>query len=95
MSGFVVERQPKGKKKSTKTGPLVEDAYTALRKKPTSDPARVDITVAHSQDFGAIKVSASVTLYCDQDEATINKAGELAFTKARELMEDSWRELTE
>lgn len=94
MSGFVIERQPKGKKKSTKVGQLNEDAYATLRKQKSDDPARVDITVAHSQDFGAVKVSASVTLYCDQNEATINKAGELAFTKARELMEDSWRELT-
>ena len=94
MTGFVVERQPKGKKKSTKTGQLTGDVYAGLRKNKAEDPARVDITVAHSADFGAVKVSASVTLYCDQNEATINKAGELAFTKARELMEDSWRELT-
>ena len=105
MSEFTVERKPANGKASTKTGTLgatpkrakaavQEDPYDALWTNRTVDPARVSINISHSEDFGAIKVSANVTLNCDQNEPTINRAGELAFLKARELMEDSWAEIT-
>lgn len=54
--------------------------------------ARVNMGVSESLEFGAVKVSASVTLTCDQNEKKINKAGELAFKKSLELVMDGFRE---
>ncbi len=53
--------------------------------KPVS---RVSITVGASEEYGALKVSATVSLECPQHEACINLAGETAFQKARELVND-------
>ena len=50
--------------------------------------ARVGMTVGTQYDFGRIKVTAHVELECDQLERAIERAGELAFTKALELMTD-------
>lgn len=55
--------------------------------------AHVTMSVGFSKEYGAMKVSASVSLACDQNEKSINKAGERAFDKAAELVEDGWREL--
>lgn len=54
--------------------------------------AKVTISLGRSLPYGEVKVSASVTLVCDQNEVTINRAGEIAFLKAQELVEDCWRE---
>jgi len=76
----------------SETGQITGDAYTKLLSKGAKDPARVAIGLSESLDFGSMKVSVTVSLACDQREAVINKAGELAFAKALELLRDSWAE---
>jgi hypothetical protein len=73
-------------------GQIVGDAYSKLLSKTAKDPARVAISLSESLDYGSMKVSATVSLACDQNEPTINRAGELAFGKALELLRDSWAE---
>lgn len=89
MSDCTVERTP-GKKTSKV---LKEDKYKSLITNPTAPSARVNISLSQSAEFGAMKVSASVTLSCDQNESTINRAGGLAYEKAYELLVDGWNEL--
>lgn len=85
-------RSSKGEKSDT--GQLKgDDQFEALWKNRSVEPARVSISVSEGMDYGALKVSATVSLSCDQDETTINKAGELAFYKALELVRDGWGEL--
>lgn len=76
----------------TEAGQIVGDPYKKLLSKTTTDPAKVAIGLSEGLDFGAMKVSVTVSLACDQNEPTINKAGELAFNKALELLRDSWGE---
>jgi hypothetical protein len=52
--------------------------------------ATVSMSVGRSLEYGAIKVTSNVSLQCDQDEATIDRAGELAFRKACEFMNDGF-----
>lgn len=56
--------------------------------------ASVACTLAATQpgSYGG-KVSFMVSIRCDQDEAKINKAGELAFSKAAELCNDALKVL--
>lgn len=61
---------------------------------PGAIHSTVGFTVGSSQDFGKMKVVAYMTVTCDQREATINHAGELAFMKAVELFQDGFRILT-
>ena len=88
-----VETASKAGETST-TIQLKEDKFASLWSKKDSRPATVSISVGEGMDYGALKVSATVTLACDQNEATIDKAGELAFYKALELVRDGWSELT-
>ena len=74
-------------------GQLVEDKFSKLWSDRTKTPAKVTIGVSEAMDYGAMKVSATVSLACDQNEPAINQAGELAFYKAVELMRDGWSEL--
>jgi hypothetical protein len=85
-------KNSKGEK--AEAGQLVEDKFEALWKKRDVDPARVAVGVSEGMDYGALKVSVTVSVACDQNESTINKAGELAFYKALELMRDGWGELS-
>lgn len=71
-----------------------DDKFEALWKNRNVEPARVALTVSEGMDYGALKVSATVSVSCDQNETTINKAGEVAFYKALELVRDGWAELT-
>ena len=50
--------------------------------------ARVTTTYGRGLPYGEEKVSVTVTIACDQNEATINKAGEVTFLKALELVGD-------
>jgi hypothetical protein len=93
MNDFRVDRVPQVKGKKGTRGQLVEEKYDALWSKKDQQPARVSMGVSQSAEFGSIKVSANVSLACDQTETAINKAGELAYTKAYELMTDGWNEL--
>lgn len=74
----------------TKSGQLNDDKFKALITSTESTLARVSISVGESMNYGALKVSSTVTLNCDQNEVCINKAGELAFYKALELMQDGF-----
>jgi hypothetical protein len=92
MSGsYTTTRTPKppGKKK-TKNGVLATDEYNALWLDKSTQPATVSMSVGRSTEFGVVRVSASVALQCDQTEGSINRAGELAFNKACELVNDGW-----
>lgn len=50
--------------------------------------ARVNMNVGTSHDFGNVKVGASVTIDCLQNDATISMAGECAFMKSLELVNE-------
>ena len=52
--------------------------------------ATVSMSVGRSLEYGNVKVTANVSLQCDQDEGTIDRAGELAFRKACEFMNDGF-----
>ncbi len=78
----------------SEAGQIKEDKFEALWKNRGTEPARVSVSVSEGMDYGALKVSATVTVSCDQNEATINKAGELSFHKALELVRDGWSELS-
>lgn len=93
MNEYSVDKVPKVKGKAGTRGQLTGDRYSALWSKKDQQPARVSMGVSQSAEFGSIKVSANVSLACDQTEASINKAGELAYLKAYELMTDGWNEL--
>ena len=72
-------------------GELMTEEFRALVTDLTLPLARVNMSVSQSLEFGSLKIGASVTLTCDQNELTINRAGELAFHKARELVHDGFR----
>lgn len=84
-------KSSKGQK--SEAGQIVDDKFEALWKDRSVEPARVAVGTAEGMDFGQLKVSVTVSVACDQNEASINKAGELAFYKAVELMRDGWKEL--
>lgn len=83
-----------GRSPITKSGQLTDDQFRSLVTDPTGVLARVSLNVGESENYGALKVGATVTLTCDQNEVTINRAGELAFYKALELMKDGYKEMT-
>lgn len=81
----------KAGKKTTDAGDITGDKFANLLTRYDGAPrARVNMGYSESTEFGANKVSASVTLECDQTEAAINKAAELAYLKAREVVDDGW-----
>ena len=82
---------PKGR--HSESGQIVEDAFAALWKKRTIEPAKVAMSVSESIEYGAYKVSATVSVACDQNEPTIDRAGTLAFYKALEFVRDGFSEL--
>lgn len=50
--------------------------------------ATVSMNVGRALGYGELKVSAHVSLACDQNEETINEAGRRAFLKAAEFCQD-------
>lgn len=84
----------------TTQGNLTGDEYSKLwspgwgLSQRTAPHARVSFSYTLGVEFGTEKVAATVTLDCDQTESVIDRAGELAFTKAVELVNDAWSELT-
>ncbi len=82
---------PNGRR--SETGQLVEDKFASLWKNRTIEPAKVAIGVSESMEYGAYKVSATVSVACDQNELTIDKAGTAAFYKALEFVRDGFSEL--
>jgi hypothetical protein len=57
--------------------------------------AKVAMTVGFGLAYGEAKVSATVSLTCNQDEKTINAVGERAFYKAHELAGDGLNLISE
>lgn len=84
MNWSIMEKRKDGAV-SHASGPLSGDQYTGLRVSDGPE-ARVNVTLSESYGYGEIKISASVTLACDQNEKTINTAGRLATEKAMELL---------
>jgi hypothetical protein len=86
--------QERGEMKMQKTGALRGDKFTKLVSRPGDEKAvlsKVSMTVNDTYECEGgrwIKVGAMVSLTCDQNETTINKAAELAFFKAQEVVED-------
>ena len=69
------------------------DPFPELVKKDGA--ASVSFTLGRSREYGELKVSATVRVTCDQNEATIDKAAKFAFMKALELVDDGWTLLTQ
>ncbi len=90
MNGWDMNMLKGGKNKST-AGELQGDEYSALLTKHDGPRARVNVGYSEATDYGANKVSASVTLECDQNEKTIDKAASLAYMKAREIVDNGWQ----
>jgi len=70
---------------------IQQDPFWRIRVQDPSRPdseARVSMALGRSLQYGELKCSASVSIGCPQQEAHINLAGELAFTKALELVND-------
>lgn len=68
-----------------------EDKFrTLVTTAPGAARARVNVGVSEALGYGALKVSCSVTLECDQNEKMVDLAGEYAFYKAVELMKDGF-----
>jgi hypothetical protein len=59
-----------------------------LRKPKDDHPARVSMTVGRSIQYGEVKISATVSLACTQDEDAVDEAAKLAFLKALEIVND-------
>lgn len=76
----------KGDKKHTHHGVLKTDKFRALVSAGDGPKAKVSMNVTESYDYSSIRVGASVTLTCDQNTRTIDRAGQLALEKATELM---------
>ena len=69
-------------------GDMADDKFQALM--VGDGLARVTTTYGRGLPYGEEKVNVSVTVACDQNETSINKAGELTFMKALELAGDGW-----
>ncbi len=52
--------------------------------------ARVETLYQRAINFHEEKVVVTISLACDQNEATINRAAELGFYKALELVDDNY-----
>jgi hypothetical protein len=94
MSLGSVEVQEEGREpRVLKEAPMTDEF--ALLASPGEIHARVGFSLGTQHDFGRIKVTATVSLECDQHELVINKAGEKAFRKAQELLDDGLRIMVE
>lgn len=72
----------------TKEGVLKEDKYAALisTKGESQGVAHVSVTWGRTGPYGDPKVSAMVSLACDQNTGAIDTAGFLAYEKALEIV---------
>lgn len=68
------------------SGPISNDEVENLVTGNDGRIARVNMAVSESREYGSLKVSASVTLDCDQKTSTIERAGSIAMNLAIELM---------
>ena len=78
-----------------KTEQVGEDPFAFLRngaghsKANDTPTARISTTVGTSTDYGAVKVSFTVSVECNQDEGSMNMAAESIYRKAVELTNDA------
>lgn len=77
-------------KKQADAGELNGDEFTKLLSTAPGPKAKVSYGYSEGLEFGSYKVSVTISLECDQREDVLNKAGELAYKKARELVDDGW-----
>lgn len=70
-------------------GAEVDPFMRLVTAKFEGESARVSMTVGRNLQYGELKCSATVTIDCPQKEEYINLAGEIAFTKALELVNDA------
>lgn len=83
----VLETEVNGKSTVVRDTPI--DPFHGLLTPGGNAPrASVSMTVGRSFNYGEIKVTAHVTLQCDQTQGTIDKAAEMAFQKAVEYVND-------
>lgn len=75
-----------GGKTHSHTGTLKIDKFRRLSTPGNGPKAKVSMNVTESYEYGSIRVGASVTLTCDQNTSTIDRAGQMALEKAVELM---------
>jgi hypothetical protein len=94
MNNWSLTVEKEGRKPITKHGQLQGDEFAALVTDPTGILARVNMNIGEGEDYGRLKVGASVSLTCDQNEPMIDKAAELACRKSMELMQDGYKLLT-
>ena len=73
-------------KSGSETDPL-QRVYDSSDSVP--GPARVTMSVGSSVNYGEVKCSATVSVSCIQTNDYIDIAGEVAFTKAKELCNDA------
>lgn len=57
--------------------------------------ARIETTYQRAVNFHEEKVVVTLSVACDQNEATINRAAELTFRKTLELVDDNYSLLQE
>jgi hypothetical protein len=81
-----VEDESTGASRTLKEQTL--DPVTALWTPGNHPHAQVGLSVGTQHDFGRIKVTAHVTLECDQKEKTLDEAGMHSFRKAVEYLND-------
>lgn len=69
-----------------KTITISEDKYTKLSE--FGDEAKVAVTWGRTGPYGDPKISVMVSLTCAQKQSTIDEAGFLAYSKAKEIVEE-------
>lgn len=68
----------------------VTDPYPELCDPSHPHHAFVEMSVSKGFDFGNVRVTARVSLVCNQDSATLDRAGVLAFEKAVDFSRDGF-----
>lgn len=91
--------EEKGEVKMAKSGAVTGDKFSKLVNKiklAKGEAVLSKVSMGTSETFECegsrwVKVSAMVTLTCDQNEPKINEAGTLSFFKCQELTNDGLR----
>lgn len=78
---------------ATLEGYIVEDAFQQLVQ--GDGLSRIATTYQRQMRYGEERVVVTLTCACDQNEPTINRAGELTFRKALELVDNNYGLLLE
>ena len=73
-----------GQQPKTECGQMNPDEYQQIK---GDECAQIEAHVGTQYNFGEAKVDFTVRLTCNQDAATIYKAGELAFQTAKRMVD--------